>query len=62
MLESRLGEGGGRERDGASGCPVALQKQLKTLTGIVQITVSDHQGIGTLGIRDREEEVCVFFV
>ena len=50
MLE-RVGEGGWCEADGASGCPVALQEQLQTLTGIVQITVSDHQGIGTLEVE-----------
>ena len=38
----------GREADGARGCPVALQKQLKALTGIVQITVTDHQRVRAL--------------
>ena len=46
-----MGESGGREGDGASGSPVALQEQLQTLTGIVQVTISDHQGIGTLRMR-----------
>ena len=38
----------GCEADRSCGRPVALQKELQTLTGISQVTVADHQGIGAL--------------
>lgn len=40
------------QTDRASGGPVALEEKLQALARIIQITISDHQGVGALGEAD----------